>query len=106
MVDDLDLGILGYTKDEIETHSLHSGCAIALHLAGVPVYMMMLIGCWIFHGVHSASSERIRNKCLSQNDPAGTFLYHTSVRNNFLWSQLEHITLMAPFEFSWCWGAA
>ena len=46
VVDDLGPGILGYTKNEIGTHSLRSGCAIALHLAGVPVYMMMLIGCW------------------------------------------------------------
>ena len=44
VVDDLGPGILGYTKDEIETHSLRSGCIMALHLADVPVYMIMLIG--------------------------------------------------------------
>ena len=46
VVEDLGLGILGYTKDEIGTHSLRSGCAMALHLAGVPVYMMTVIGRW------------------------------------------------------------
>ena len=46
VVDDLGPGILGYTKDEIGTHSLCSGCVMALHLAGILVYMMMLIGHW------------------------------------------------------------
>ena len=46
VVDDLGQGILGYSKEEIGTHSLRSGCAMAMHLAGIPVYMMMLIGRW------------------------------------------------------------
>ena len=46
VMEDLGPGILGYTKADIGTHSLRSGCAMALHLASVPVYMMMLIGCW------------------------------------------------------------
>ena len=46
VVEDLGPGILGYKKADIGTHSLRSGCAMAMHLAGIPVYMMMLIGRW------------------------------------------------------------
>lgn len=37
---------LGYTADEMGTHSLRSGAAMAMYLAGVPVYTIMLIGRW------------------------------------------------------------
>ena len=46
VVDDLGKEVLGFSKDDIGTHSLRSGCAMAMHLAGIPVYMMMLIGRW------------------------------------------------------------
>ena len=38
--------VLGFSPEDIGTHSLRSGCAMAMHLAGIPVYMMMLIGRW------------------------------------------------------------
>lgn len=37
---------LGYTADEIGTHSLRSGAAMAMYLNQVPVYTIMLIGRW------------------------------------------------------------
>jgi hypothetical protein len=37
---------LGFKPDEIGTHSLHSGAAMEIYLAGVPVYTIMLIGRW------------------------------------------------------------
>ena len=46
VVDILGKDVLGYESSDIGTHSLRSGCAMALHLAGVPVYMIMLIGRW------------------------------------------------------------
>ena len=46
VVADIGVDVLGFTKDDIGTHSLRSGCAMAMHLAGIPVYMMMLIGRW------------------------------------------------------------
>jgi hypothetical protein len=37
---------LGFSDDEVGTHSLRSGSAMAMHLAGVAVYTIMLIGRW------------------------------------------------------------
>ena len=37
---------LGFDPSEIGTHSLRSGTAMEMYLAGVPVYTMMLIGRW------------------------------------------------------------
>lgn len=37
---------LGYKATEIGTHSLRSGAAMSMYLAGVPVYTIMLIGRW------------------------------------------------------------
>ena len=46
IVDIIGKDVLGYESADIGTHSLRSGCAMALHLAGVQVYMIMLIGRW------------------------------------------------------------
>ena len=37
---------LGFDPSKIRTHSLRSGAAIKMYLAGVPVYTIMLIGRW------------------------------------------------------------
>ena len=37
---------LGFAAHEIGLHSARSGAAMALYLAGVPVYIIMLIGRW------------------------------------------------------------
>jgi hypothetical protein len=37
---------LGFEPDKIGTHSLRSGAAMEMYLAGVPVYTIMLIGRW------------------------------------------------------------
>lgn len=37
---------LGFPPEEIGTHSIRSGAAMAMYLAGVPVYTIMLIGRW------------------------------------------------------------
>ena len=37
---------LGYTAAEVGTHSLRSSAAMAMYLAGVPVFTIMLIGRW------------------------------------------------------------
>jgi hypothetical protein len=37
---------LGFEPEEIGTHSLCSGAAMEMYLAGVPVYTIMLIGRW------------------------------------------------------------
>jgi hypothetical protein len=37
---------LGYAPGEIGTHSIRSGAAMAMYLAGVPVFTIMLIGRW------------------------------------------------------------
>jgi hypothetical protein len=38
--------ILGFGPEDIGLHSLRSGAAMAMYLAGVPVYTIMLIGRW------------------------------------------------------------
>ena len=38
--------VLGYLAADIGTHSLRSGCAMALHLAELPEYVIKLIGHW------------------------------------------------------------
>jgi hypothetical protein len=37
---------LGYTPDQIGLHSARSGAAMAMYLAGVPVFTIMLLGHW------------------------------------------------------------
>ena len=37
---------LGFTKDEIGTHSIRSGAAMAMYLDGVPTFSIMMIGRW------------------------------------------------------------
>jgi hypothetical protein len=37
---------LGFSADQIALHSARSGAAMAMYLAGVPVYTIMLIGRW------------------------------------------------------------
>jgi hypothetical protein len=37
---------LGITKEEVGTHSIRSGAAMAMYLVECPVYTVMLIGRW------------------------------------------------------------
>jgi hypothetical protein len=37
---------LGFTPDQVGLHSARSGAAMAMYLAGVPVYTIMLLGRW------------------------------------------------------------
>ncbi len=37
---------LGFSKDQIGTHSIRSGAAMAMHLGECPVYTIMMIGRW------------------------------------------------------------
>jgi hypothetical protein len=37
---------LGFEPSKMGMHSLHSGAAMEMYLAGVPVYTIMLIGRW------------------------------------------------------------
>ena len=45
-VADLGHTSLGFTPADVGTHSIRSGAAMAMHLAGVAVYTIMLIGRW------------------------------------------------------------
>jgi hypothetical protein len=38
--------ILGFTADQLGLHSVRSGTAMAMFLAGVPVFQIMLLGWW------------------------------------------------------------
>jgi hypothetical protein len=38
--------VLGFGPDDVGTHSIRSAAAMAMYLAGVPVYTIMLIGRW------------------------------------------------------------
>jgi hypothetical protein len=37
---------LGFTPNHLGLHSARSGAAMAMYLAGVPVFTIMLLGCW------------------------------------------------------------
>lgn len=37
---------LGFSPDELGLHSAHSSTAMAMYHAGVPVFTIMLLGCW------------------------------------------------------------
>ena len=37
---------LGFQKEDVGTHSIRSGEAMAMYLGECPVFMIMLIGCW------------------------------------------------------------
>jgi hypothetical protein len=37
---------LGFAPDQIGLHLAHSGAAMAMYLAGVPVFTIMLLGRW------------------------------------------------------------
>ena len=45
-VADMGTDRLGFTPEECGTHSIRSAAAMAMHMAGVPVYIIMLIGRW------------------------------------------------------------
>jgi hypothetical protein len=38
--------VLGFSADQIGLHSARSGAAMAMYLAGVPVFTIMLLGRW------------------------------------------------------------
>jgi hypothetical protein len=38
--------VLGFTADQIDLHSARSGAAMAMYLAGVSIFTIMLLGCW------------------------------------------------------------
>jgi hypothetical protein len=42
----LGIAKLGFNPEDIGTHSLRSGAAMAMYLAGVPVYTIMIVGRW------------------------------------------------------------
>ena len=52
---------LGYSMGNVGTHSIRSGAAMAMYLARVPVFTIMLIGCWssdaFLHYIHCQVQE-------------------------------------------------
>jgi hypothetical protein len=68
---------LGFDPSEIGTHSLRSGAAMEMYLAGVPVYTIMLIGRWS----SNAFSHYIRKQVQQfLQDVAKKMLTHRSFR--------------------------
>ena len=45
-VTEIGVDILGFTKDDVNTHSNRAAAAMAMYLANVPVYTIMLVGRW------------------------------------------------------------
>ena len=74
---EIGLSKLGFTEDEIGTHSIRSGAAMAMYLDDVPVYTIMLIGRWssdafllyirkqVEQFSHNVSRRMIRNQHFS-----------------------------------------
>jgi len=38
--------VSGFSASELGLHSICSGAAMSMYLTGIPVFMIMLIGCW------------------------------------------------------------
>ena len=86
---------LGYTSEQIGLHSARSGAAMAMYLAGVPVFTIMLLGRWssdaflryirkeVQEFSNSVSSKMIRNEnffTISESHPPSDLL-RTGSRN-------------------------
>jgi hypothetical protein len=56
---------LGFKKEDVGTHSIRSGAAMAMYLRECPVFMIMLIGCWssnaFCHYIHKQVMEFSQN---------------------------------------------
>ena len=98
VVNALGENVLGYKSADVGTHRHHSGCAMALHLAGIPVYMIVLIGQWssesFLHYIHCQvceSSASVR-KCMVQIHPFYT------IPNNFAHALLPCPSLIQTFN--------
>jgi len=88
---------LGYTPDQIGLHSARSGAAMAMYLAGVPVFTIMLLGRWssdaflryirkeVQEFSHSISCKMIQSeKFFTIADPiVSNDLLRNGARNNF-----------------------
>ena len=44
VIADIGIEVLGFTPAECGTHSIRSATTMAMHLNGVPLYTIMLIG--------------------------------------------------------------
>jgi len=44
---------LGFTANQIGLHSARGRAAMAMYLAGVPVFTIMLLGCWSSDALYS-----------------------------------------------------
>ena len=73
-VDDIGVDKLGFTGKDIGTHSIRSGAAMAMYLAEVPTFSIMMIGRWssdaflkyirkqVEQFSHNVSSRMLRNE--------------------------------------------
>jgi hypothetical protein len=52
---------LGYTSDQICLHSAQSGAAMAMYLAGVPVFTIMLLGVGLVMLFYVTLEKKSRN---------------------------------------------
>ena len=73
-VDNIGVDKLGFKGDDIGTHSIRSGAAMAMYLAEVPTFSIMMIGRWssdaflkyirkqVEQFSHNVSSRMLRNE--------------------------------------------
>jgi hypothetical protein len=61
---------LGILRSEVGTHSICSGAVMAMYLAGVPIFSIMLIGCWpsLAFLKHQKASSRILSQHLIKDE--------------------------------------
>jgi hypothetical protein len=60
---------LGFGPLEIGTHSIHFTAAMSMFLADVPVYTIMLLGCWsCIPSLHSLPSSTVQQWNICLND--------------------------------------
>jgi hypothetical protein len=70
---------LRIAKNEVGTHSLRSGAAMAMYLGECPVYTTMLIGRWsrkCFPSVYTKAGHGIQPQCVKENAEVLTLPKH------------------------------
>ena len=85
--------VLGFSPDDVGTHSLRSGGAMAMYLAGVPVFTIMLIGRW----ASDAFLRYIRRQVLQFSAGVSTRMVSSASQNFFTLPDIstEHPRLQA-----------
>jgi hypothetical protein len=58
---------LGINRSEIGSKSILSGAAMAMYLAGTPVFLIMLVGCWSSTAFLKYIQKQVQEFCMGSH---------------------------------------